>query len=192
MENVNLREVDELIARHKAGGGGLIELLQQVSAHYQFVPREVVERISESLDVPLTQLYSLATFYQSFKLSPPGKHQVCVCTGTACYVRGAPRLLDALRDELKVEPGETTPDGEFTLATVNCLGTCAIGPVVTLDGQYHANLSPDGTKRLVRDVDEIQAAQAKAEACCGGKGGARHQGAANAPARTQSVFASTE
>ncbi len=195
MENVNLREVDELLAKHKAGGGGLIELLQQVSACYQYVPREVVERISTELQVPLTQLYSLATFYQSFKLAPPGKHHVCVCTGTACYVRGAPRLLDALTDELKVEPGETTPDGEFTLATVNCLGTCAIGPVVTLDGRYHANLSPDATKRLVRNIDEVQAAEAQAESdsCCGGKGGKDGgKGVAGAPAEPRAPFASPE
>jgi NADH-quinone oxidoreductase subunit F len=166
MENVNQREVDELLAKHKAGGGGLIELLQEVSARYQYVPREVVEKISTELDVPLTQLYSLATFYQSFKLSPPGKHHVCVCTGTACYVRGAPRLLQTMQQELQVEPGETTPDGKFTFATVNCLGTCAIGPVVTVDGRYYANLTADAATRLLRNIDEIQAAEAEASACC--------------------------
>ncbi len=162
MEHVNLREVDELLAKHKAGGGGLIELLQEVSARYQYVPREVVEKISIELEVPLTQLYSLATFYQSFKLSPPGKHHVCVCTGTACYVRGAPRLLQALEDELGVQPGETTEDGQFSLTTVNCLGTCAIGPVVTVDGRYYASLSPDAVAKLVRNVDQLEADQAEA------------------------------
>ena len=171
MENVNLREVDELLARHQAGGGGLIELLQEVSAHYQYVPREVVERISSELHVPLTQLYSLATFYQSFKLSPPGRHHVCVCTGTACYVRGAPRLLQTMQQELQVEPGDTTPDGKFTLATVNCLGTCAIGPVVTVDGRYYANLSSNAAAQLVRNIDELQAAETEDHSrCCAGHG----------------------
>lgn len=167
MENVNLREVDELLARHKSGGGGLIELLQEVSARYEYVPAEVIEKISAELNVPLTQLYSLATFYQSFKLSPPGKHHVCVCTGTACYVRGAPRLLQAIQNELQVDPGETTPDGEFTFATVNCLGTCAIGPVVTADGRYYANLSPDAVTKLIRNIGEVHPAEpAGASSCC--------------------------
>ncbi|MBM4094551.1 MAG: hypothetical protein FJ276_34870, partial [Planctomycetes bacterium] len=195
MENVNPREIDELLAKHKAGGGGLIELLQEVSACYRYVPREVVEKISGELEVPLTQLYSLATFYQSFKLSPPGKHHVCVCTGTACYVRGATRLLQTLQNELKVEPGETTPDGEFTLATVNCLGTCAIGPVVTLDGRYYANLSPDGAARLIRNVDdELRPAETEAASCgCREgeeKGAARTAVRAGGPAEPRSPFTS--
>ncbi len=195
MEDVNLREIDDLLARHKAGGGGLIELLQEVSACYQYVPREVVEKISTELEVPLTQLYSLATFYQSFKLSPPGKHHVCVCTGTACYVRGAPRLLQTFQNELKVEPGETTPDGEFTFATVNCLGTCAIGPVVTLDGRYYANLSPDAATKLIRNIDELQPAEAEASCgCCEGNGKAASSTAvpARGPAEPPPPFASPE
>ncbi|MCU0983020.1 MAG: NAD(P)H-dependent oxidoreductase subunit E, partial [Pirellulaceae bacterium] len=166
---MNLREVDELLARHKAGGGGLIELLQEVSARYHYVPREVVEKISADLQVPLTQLYSLATFYQSFKLSPPGKHHVCVCSGTACYVRGAPRLMQTLEKELQVEPGETTPDGKFTYSTVNCLGTCAIGPVVTVDGRYYANLTTDAAARLIKNVDELPPAEEQSAACCQSK-----------------------
>jgi NADH-quinone oxidoreductase subunit F len=166
MDKVNLQEVDGLLAKHKAGGGGLIELLQEISARYQYVPREVVEKISAELHVPLTQLYSLATFYQSFKLSPPGKHHVCVCTGTACYVRGAPRLMQTLQKELQVEPGETTPDGKFTFGTVNCLGTCAIGPVVTVDGRYYANLTSDAASRLIQNIDEVQAEQQQSAACC--------------------------
>jgi NADH-quinone oxidoreductase subunit F len=169
MEHVNLREVDELLARHKAGGGGLIELLQEVSAQYHYVPREVVEKISADLQVPLTQLYSLATFYQSFKLSPPGKHHVCVCTGTACYVRGAPRLMQTLEKELQVEPGETTPDGKFTYSTVNCLGTCAIGPVVTVDGRYYANLTTDAVARLIKNIDELPPVEEQSAACCQSK-----------------------
>ena len=198
MENVNLRDLDELLARHKAGGGGLIELLQEVSSLYQYVPREVVEKISTELHVPLTQLYSLATFYQSFKLSPPGRHHVCVCTGTACYVRGAPRLLQTLEQELQVEPGSTTPDGKFTFATVNCLGTCAIGPVVTVDGRYYASLSPDAATRLVRNIDEIPAAEAESPACCqagegGGDGGtAGSQAGAGVRIERRPPFASPE
>lgn len=179
MNNVNLHEVDELLARHKAGGGGLIELLQEVSARFHYVPREVVEKISADLNVPLTQLYSLATFYQSFKLSPPGEHHVCVCTGTACYVRGAPRLMQTLEKELGVQPGETTPDGKFTYGTVNCLGTCAIGPVVTVDGRYYANLTTDSAARLIKDVDELPPPEEQTAACCQSSGcGHDHQAAA--------------
>jgi NADH:ubiquinone oxidoreductase subunit E len=153
MATANLPEIDDLIARHKAGGGGLIELLQEVSARYQYVPREVVEKISRELDVPLTQLYSLATFYQSFKLAPPGRHHVCVCTGTACHVRGAPRLVETLERDLKVKAGQTTADGRITVDTVNCLGTCAIGPIVTVDGRYYGNMTSDGLTKLVKKIE---------------------------------------
>ena len=160
MASVDLHEIDELLARHKAARGGLIELLQEVSARYQFVPREAVEKISRELDVPLTQLYSLATFYHSFKLAPPGRHHVCACTGTACHVRGAPRLVETLRHDLGIEAGETTPDGKITFDTVNCLGTCAIGPVVTIDGRYYGNMTAE---RLSQAVKRIEPEEKKSE-----------------------------
>ena len=153
MSTVDLSEIDDLLARHKNDGGGLIELLQEVSNRYQYVPREAVERISAELDVPLTQLYSLATFYTSFKLAPPGKHHVCVCTGTACHVRGAPRLVETLERDLKIEAGGTTADGKFTVDTVNCLGTCAIGPIVTIDGRYYGNMTSDALSRVIKKVE---------------------------------------
>ena len=107
--------------------------------------------VCEKLGVPLSRAYRIATFYKAFSLSPKGRHGVSVCMGTACHVRGAPRLLDRVSTALKIEPGETGDDQRFSLETVNCLGCCALGPVVVVDGEYHSNPSP-------KDLDGIVSA----------------------------------
>jgi len=107
---------------------------------------------SEGLEIPLIDVYGVATFYKSFSLKPRGKHLITACLGTACHVRGGPRIVDELQRKLKIKPGETTDDGEYTLETVNCLGCCAIGPIVVKDGIYHGQMNPQRVDSLLERV----------------------------------------
>ena len=145
---VDLQHVPELCRRHVAGRTSLVMLLQDVQGRYGYLPREVLKAIGRDLGVPLARLYGLATFYRSFSLTPRGRHEVCVCTGTACHVRGSSTIFQHLQRKLAVGPGGTTRDGQFTLVGVNCLGACALGPVLVLDGTYHG-------KMTVAKTDEV-------------------------------------
>ena len=120
----------------------LIEVLQDVQEMEGHIPEDAMRTVSATLGVPLIEVYRVANFYKAFTLSPRGKHLITVCAGTACHVRGAPRLLDELRGQLDVEPGQTTEDGLFTLESVNCLGACALGPIAVIDGEYHGAIPP--------------------------------------------------
>jgi len=130
----------------------LIAVLQDLQERLHYLPREALERVSITLNVPLSQVYSVATFYTAFTLKPQGKHLVSVCVGTACHVRGSPRLMDDVLGQLGVEPNETTEDGLFTVQCVNCLGACALGPVVVLDGEYHHHMTPPKLRKLLQSV----------------------------------------
>ena len=125
------------------GDGGdksaLIQLLLDIQRENDWLPKDTLMWVSQKLGVPLTQVYHIATFYKAFSLVPRGRHPVLVCLGTACQVRGAPRLLDKVIETLKIKPGETSRDMRFSLDTVNCLGCCALGPVMVVDGKYYSN-----------------------------------------------------
>lgn len=149
-----VREVDAILRRHCGGqDGSLLAILSEVQDRYHFVPREALILISQRLGIPLSQAYSVATFYHGFSLSPRGRHLIHVCTGTACHVRGAARVLDRLETLLSILPGETTQDRQFTLETVNCLGTCALGPVVVVDGEYSGQVTSQQAGRLLKRLD---------------------------------------
>ena len=126
----------------------LIEALQDVQAAEGHVSEEAIRYISQELAVPLIEVFRAASFYKAFRLSPPGRHLITVCLGTACHVRGAPRMLDEVRGQLGVAPGQTTDDGLFTVEAVNCLGACALGPVVVVDGVYHDHMNPAKLRKL--------------------------------------------
>lgn len=138
---VDLGPVAELARKHRQDRTSLVMLLQDVQARYGYLPRDVLCALSGELGVPLSRLYSLATFYRSFSLTPRGKHEVCLCTGTACHVRGAAWILEHLQRKLGIRPGQTTGDGQFTLVGVNCLGACALGPIMVVDGKYHGKMT---------------------------------------------------
>ncbi len=112
----------------------------------------MLREVSDSFGVPLIEVFRLANFYKAFSLQPRGRHLVTVCTGTACHVRGTPRILDEVLAQLHVAPGETTEDRAFTVETVNCLGACALGPVVVLDGEYHDHMTPAKLRELLETV----------------------------------------
>ncbi len=145
---VHLRRVSDRSA--------LIQMLLEVQRENRWLSKEALAWLSERLKVPLTQVYHASTFYKAFSLVPKGRHLVSVCTGTACHVRGAPRLLDKVMEELKVKPGQNTSDLEFTLNTVNCLGCCALGPVVMVDGKYYSSPSPAEMTKIFASCKEAK------------------------------------
>lgn len=138
---VDLKKVDEIILKYRNEEASFIALLQDINSEYRYLPKEALKLVSQRMEVPLSHLYSLATFYKCFSLVPRGEHEVQVCMGTACHVRGAPRILERITHNLKIKPGETTKDGKCTVETVNCLGACALGPLVVLDGKYFGQMS---------------------------------------------------
>lgn len=149
MEELDLSKVDEIIDYYEGDPSLLLSMLQDVQAAYRYLPREVLIRIRKRTGVPLPRIYAVATFYKSFSLEPRGKHLVQVCTGTACHVRGAPRILEEIKRCLQISSGETTKDLLFTLETVNCLGACALGPLAVIDGKYYGKLSPAKVKGIL-------------------------------------------
>ncbi len=144
IEPKKLQLLDNIISRYSSANPGspgkemLIQILQDVNLRYNYLPDYALKYVSERLKVSLSLVYHVATFYTAFSLTPRGKHFIRVCMGTACYARGAPRILEEFERQLEIHPGETTPDLQFTLETVNCLGCCALGPVVTVDQDYHS------------------------------------------------------
>ena len=139
-------QLENILKKHDYQKSSLLAILQDVQALDNYLPRKTLEAMSQRLQVPLTQIYYLATFYRAFSLTPRGDHLVTVCTGTACHVKGAATILNTLERELAVQSGETTSDKKYTLETVNCLGSCALAPLVVLDGHYHGRMV--GTKVL--------------------------------------------
>jgi NADH-quinone oxidoreductase subunit E len=146
-------KIDQIIDKYADEEGVLIQLLLDVQRELNWVPKEVVQRISDRLQVPLSQIYRVASFYKSMSLKPRGRHLVNVCLGTACQVRGGPRLMDRIKDVLGINPGETTQDMKFTLERVNCLGCCALGPVMVVDGEYHGKIMPAKAEEILKSYD---------------------------------------
>jgi len=146
-----LERVERIIGAYESSPTALIMILQEVQGEYRHLPREAMEIISQRMDLALSQIYGVATFYKAFSLEPRGRHHVCVCTGTACHVRNSRSIVEKLERDLKISRGETTPDGEFTLETVNCVGACALGPIAVVDNKYWGHLT-------VSDVDRMLAA----------------------------------
>jgi NADH:ubiquinone oxidoreductase subunit E len=139
---MDLSELDGIVQGRGSDPFDIMEVLQDIQAAYHYLPEEALCRVSETMGVPLIEVFRLANFYKAFSLKPRGRHLITVCMGTACHVRNSPRFLDEVRRRLRVEPGWTTQDGEFTLETVNCLGACALAPVVIMDGKYYEHMTP--------------------------------------------------
>ena len=144
-------EVDKIVAEYGGNKSALIQVLLDIQGENRWLPKDALKLVSRKLGIPLTQIYHTSTFYKAFSLTPKGRHPVSVCLGTACQVRGAPRLLDRVVETLKIKPGETSTDMRFSLDTVNCLGCCALGPVMVVDGEYYGK--PSAT-----EVEQITAA----------------------------------
>lgn len=137
--NVDTQKVKAFIDKHACDRSALIAILQDIQAEYNYLPKKALLILSQTLKVPMIDIIGVATFYSAFSLEPRGEHTVTVCMGTACHVRGGPKILEEFERKLGVEAGHTTEDREFSLETVACLGCCAIGPVVVVDGDYYAH-----------------------------------------------------
>jgi bidirectional [NiFe] hydrogenase diaphorase subunit len=138
------RMVEATMRRNGYQGNALIETLHTVQETFGYLEPEGLRYVALSLSVPLSQVYGAATFYHFFTLKPPGRHTAVVCTGTACYIKGAPALLMAMEKKYGIKPGETTPDGELSLLTARCVGSCSIAPVAVFDRDVIGKLGPDG------------------------------------------------
>lgn len=145
--------VDQIIDKYNGEASYLIQVLLDIQSENSWLPQEVLERVSEKLAVPLTQIQHIATFYKAFSLVPKGRHQIHICMGTACHVRGATRVLDTVQDLTGIKPGETDLDLKFSLETVNCLGCCALGPVMEVDGKTHGKIAPGETAEVLESYE---------------------------------------
>jgi len=146
-------KIGPILDNYQRDQGMLIPILQDVQAEFHYLPREALLEISEGLSIPLSQVYSVATFFKSFSLEPRGRHLINICLGTACHVRGAVRVLERIEEELGIKQGETTKDLKFTLETVNCVGACALGPIAKIDEQYWGEIKTDKVKPLLERYD---------------------------------------
>jgi len=141
--------VDKVVDGYQRDRDMLIQILLELQRGFGWLPEEALNEVSRQLGVPLTRVYQIATFYKAFSLTPKGRHLIRVCMGTACQVRGAPLIRDRVQHLIGVEPGGTTPDMRFTFETVNCLGCCAMGPVMTVDNDYHGHLPIPDVEKVI-------------------------------------------
>ncbi len=146
---MDLTKVDQIIDSYQADGSWLVMILQDVQEACNYLPEEALEHVADRLGLGLGHVYNVATFYSSFSLTKRGKHVIHVCDGTACHIRGSISVLDELTRQLEIEPGQTTPDGAFTLECVACLGACALAPVMTVGAKYYGKLTPDKIKGIL-------------------------------------------
>ena len=147
---LDIAEVRDIVKRHGYREPSLITILQDIQARVGFLPRKALVEVSKSLEIPLTRIHAIATFYKAFSLEPRGRHTIQVCLGTACHVRGGARILDYLENRLHVEAGGTTKDLRFSIDSVNCLGACAIGPMMVVNNKYHGRLTATRIESILK------------------------------------------
>jgi len=144
-----MTKIKTILEKYDYKKSRIIQILNDIQRIYNYLPKHVLEYVSRELRLPLSNIYSIATFYSAFSLKPRGKHLVTVCMGTACHVRGAPAVLSRLEERLKIRTGNTTEDNQFTLKTVNCLGACALAPIVVIDEEYHGQTTVNRVDTLL-------------------------------------------
>ena len=143
----------EVLQKHQHDKALLVDILQDIQAEVGYLPKEVLQEASAGLGIPLSRVYSVATFFKAFSLVPRGRHLINVCMGTACHVRGAVKVLEKIEQELKIKRGETTRDLKYTLETVNCVGACALGPMVIIGEDYHGEMTPEGIVSVLKEYN---------------------------------------
>ncbi|MGB3932539.1 MAG: NAD(P)H-dependent oxidoreductase subunit E [bacterium] len=148
-----LSQAKEIIGKYPREQRFLLAALQDIQKEYNYLPREALALVQEHFAGPLSRLYSMATFYKALALKPKGKFVIKVCDGTACHIRGSTLLVEELQRLLKIGPGETTPDGKFSMETVNCLGSCAIAPVMVINDQYYGRVTTAAVGKILEDLE---------------------------------------
>jgi NADH:ubiquinone oxidoreductase subunit E len=146
------QRIAEIVKSYGAKPSALIMIMQDIQKHYRYLPEDAMKVVAKKMRLPLAQIYGVATFYKSFSLEPKGRNHVCVCTGTACHVRQSTVILEQMERELKIKAGETSADQEYSLERVNCLGACALGPLVTANGIYYGNMTVAKIERMLQEM----------------------------------------
>lgn len=149
---VSIESIEKIIHSYECSQRHALAIMQDMQRTYQYVPREGMEALAGYLGCPVSALYAMATFYKALSLVPKGEHIIKCCDGTACHIRGASTLIDGVRRELGIGPGETTEDGFFSFETVNCLGSCALAPVLVVDDVYYGKVTLEKLKEIINDV----------------------------------------
>ena len=149
--------LEQILEGRRSQPNQLIEVFQDVQKNYGYISKEAMQAVSQGLGVPLIEVYRVASFYKAFRLKPSGKHVLTMCMGTACHVRSSSLLLDQAIGQLRVKPGEVTPDGLFSIQQVNCLGACALGPIVSENGSYHHHMTPGKLRKLIKTLSRQRA-----------------------------------
>ncbi|KMY68095.1 hydrogenase [Desulfocarbo indianensis] len=150
---MDTERVDQIIDKHHGEASSLIQVLLDIQSENHWLPKEALERVSQRLQVPQARIQHIATFYKAFSLVPKGRYEIHICMGTACHVRGAQRILDTVQELTGIKPGETDLDLKFSLQTVNCLGCCALGPVMEIDGKTHGKMGTSQTADVLKSYD---------------------------------------
>jgi NADH-quinone oxidoreductase subunit E len=149
--NEQKSKVKQVLKKYQSDKSALIDILHDTQAEIGYLPREAMEEIGAGLGIPLSRVFSVATFFKAFSLTPRGRHLVSVCMGTACHVRGSDKVLEQLEKELGIKTGGNTPDLKFTLETVNCVGACALGPMVIIGDDYHGEMTPEKVSGVINN-----------------------------------------
>ena len=148
--NGDYEKVTAIVSKYSGNRDSLVSILLDVQSEYHYLPEDALRMVAKQLALQPILVYGVATFFKAFSLKPRGDHMVTVCLGTACHVRGAATVLDEVKRQLGIEPGETTEDMRFTLETVNCLGACALGPIMVVDDKYHGQMGPGKVKKILK------------------------------------------
>jgi NADH-quinone oxidoreductase subunit E len=147
---MEIDKVDKIIDKHGGRQSSLLQIMLDIQSENNWLPKQALDRIGEKLEVPMNRIQHIATFYKAFSLVPKGRHNVHICVGTACHVRGATRILDSVEESTGIKSGETDLDLKFSVETVNCLGCCALGPVVEVNGKVHGKMTPVKTSEALK------------------------------------------
>ena len=153
---MNDAKLNGILDKHQQDPAALLAILMDIQNEENYLPKDDLKKVAKQLKVPLSKIYTQATFFSAFSLEPRGKHICTVCMGTACHVRGAPKLVEKLERDFDIKSGETTKDMNLTLETVNCVGACALGPLVILDGEYHGNITSTKLDRVMKSLKKKQ------------------------------------
>ena len=141
--------VEQVVERYENDQGMLIPMMQDIQAEQGYLPADALRELAGVLDIPLSRVYAVATFYSSFRLAPSGKHEVTLCVGTVCHLKGAGQIAETIAQHFNVEPGGTPPDGLFSFQAVNCVGACSLAPVMIVNGEYHDGVTPDSAVEIL-------------------------------------------
>ena len=144
------QRIDEIVHKYGGKADSVIRVLMDIQHENRWLPREVLEKVSHTLGVPLSEILHIATFYKTFSLKPPGRHEIHICAGTSCYQRGSAKILEKVRDVIGINPGETTSDLRFSLENGSCLGCCALGPEMVIDGVHHGHITPADVEDILK------------------------------------------